>query len=148
MIIDTLVAEADIEYNRWYAVEVDQYDLGFAGDFHTGFTPANDLYTFYLNNNRGVALVANDNPNLFNNSNNHRSSEFEGGNEEGTSGRGWGTFQEQWGFRLDFHIRVLVDYFEAGTMILTPDGRRIPAPEETSEVVRSLEAEKRTKSAR
>jgi len=119
------IVEDSIAYDRWISIDLQDRDLIFDNDFHVGFSPAEEFYQYYYNNNFAMPMILNHDSTPLVNANNHRSSEYEGG----PGGRGWGTMQSQWNNqKFDFHIRVLVDYFDETQEIIDPEGSHLPSP--------------------
>ncbi|MDP8206847.1 MAG: Ig-like domain-containing protein [Candidatus Electryonea clarkiae] len=106
-----------VYYPQW--TEIDSSVFGtpiiLNGDFHAGWSPAFENYNTYLLDNYGAAMIYTESETELKESEKHRSSEFE-------LGRGWGTVQEHWGIKYDFHIRAVVDYGDGVAVTIMPNG--------------------------
>ncbi len=114
------VADTSItSYDTWIEFDLTDIDnLEFDSDFHAGWSPVAALYEEYFDSFRaGLLKVTNSEDFPLKDGSMHRSIEFEGGG----SGRGWGTVQDHWNIRLDFHIRAVVDYGDGEVSLLVPN---------------------------
>ncbi len=125
------VPEPVIQYDQWTSIDVSAWNLSFeAGeDFHAGFSPPDSLYNIYIDENKNAPLMVSVDTNLpEDRSHEHRSCEYEAEGEA----RGWGTMQDHWQAKFDFHIRVLVDFGGGETTLINPGGEIIPIKKTSS----------------
>ncbi|MDP8288133.1 MAG: hypothetical protein RAP03_15790, partial [Candidatus Electryonea clarkiae] len=116
------IPETSMIYDDWMFIDVSEANLEFSSDFHVGFSPVDSLYESYQNEDRGASLIVHVDPDTLDDARQHRSIEFE---PEGEA-RGWGSMQEHWELKMDFHIRALVEFSEGQTALLGSDNNPIP----------------------
>jgi len=116
------IQESSMIYDDWMFIDVSEANLEFSSDFHVGFSPVDSLYESYQNEERGASIIISVDPDTLDDARQHRSIEFE---PEGEA-RGWGSMQEHWDLKIDFHIRALVEFNEGQPVLLGSDSDPMP----------------------